>query len=39
MSLFIIQNNFKIVNAKGRWDAWIIALNNGIVNPILIRLN
>ena len=37
MSLYLIKNNFKIIEAQGRWNAYQIALNYTPA-PILMRL-
>jgi hypothetical protein len=37
MSLYIVKNNFKIIEANGRWDAYQMALNYTSA-PILMRM-
>ena len=37
MSLYVIKNNFKIIEARSRWDAYQIALNY-TSTPILMRM-
>jgi len=38
MSLYIISNHSIILRADDRWIAWCMALNMGIINPLLMRL-
>ena len=37
MSLYVLKNNFKVIEAQGRWEAYQIALGYTPV-PILMRL-
>ena len=37
MSLYVLKNNFKVIEAQGRWEAYQIALDYTPV-PILMRL-
>ena len=37
MSLYVIKNNFKIIQASSRWDAYQVALSYTPA-PILMRM-
>ena len=37
MSLYVIKNHFKIIEANGRWNAYQVALNY-TPTPILMRM-
>ena len=37
MSLYVIKNNFKIIEAGSRWDAYQVALSY-TNSPILMRM-
>ena len=37
MSLYVIKNNFKIIEARSRWDAYQVALSY-TPTPILMRV-
>jgi len=37
MSLYVVKNNFKIIDARSRWDAYQIALSY-TPTPILMRM-
>ncbi len=37
MSLYVIKNNFKIIEADSRWDAYQVALSY-TPTPILMRM-
>jgi hypothetical protein len=37
MSLYVIKNNFKIIEANSRWDAYQMALSY-TTTPILMRM-
>jgi len=38
-STYVIKNQFKIVHAVGRWQAYDQALGQGLTNVVLVRLS